>query len=170
MAERGSDAARVLARRLDWRSRGEAVGVMEDRVTMARTFTYLFGLGGTLLLLTLAFAPASDRHAGALVATALCGYAVAAWFLVGFERIPLWAFRTAPALGTILVSLAVYFGGSSVAAAYAMFYFWVALATCYFMPVRLVAAHLAFASLAFGVTLLALSDVPSAGVSHIATP
>ena len=47
-------------------------------------------------------------------------------FLILFDRLPLWAFEASPLVGTVLVSLAAYFGGSEAAAAYAMYYFWVA--------------------------------------------
>ena len=40
-------------------------------------------------------------------------------------------FNATPLLGTVLVSLGVYFGGSDAAAAYATYYFWVVLAACY---------------------------------------
>src|SRR5204863_690417 len=96
-AERAAAGARLLARRLDWREPGDPAGAGEDRTTMARTFAYLFGLGATLLLLTLAFDHAGDRNAGGLVATAVAAYLAAAWFLIAFERIPLWAFRASPA-------------------------------------------------------------------------
>ena len=84
-------------------------------------------------------------------------------FLVLFDRLPLWCFEASPLLGTVLVSLAVYFGGSEAAAAYAMYYFWVALAACYFLRPAVAAAHLALASAGYGIVLLALGDVTVPG-------
>ncbi len=52
--DRATVTGRVLADRIAWREQGEPVRVFEDPATMARTFTYLFGIGATLLLVTLA--------------------------------------------------------------------------------------------------------------------
>src|SRR4029078_7595449 len=52
VSESAGATLRPLARRLNWRGLGPSM-VREDRVTMARTFTYLFGTGGTLLLVSL---------------------------------------------------------------------------------------------------------------------
>ena len=75
-------------------------------------------------------------------------------FLALYDRLPSWVFQVAPAAGTLLVSLAVYFGGSNGADAYVMFYFWVAMAACYFLRPAGAFAHLALASAAYGVVLL----------------
>ena len=55
---------------------------------MARTYTYLFGIGATLLVISLALPHASDRDLGVMVAVAVAAYAVAAGFLIGFDRLP----------------------------------------------------------------------------------
>ena len=79
---------------------------------MARTFTYLFGIGATLLLVTLPLPHSADRDTAGLVAVAIAAYLAALGFLVLFDRLPLWFYEATPLLGTILVSLVVYFGGS----------------------------------------------------------
>ena len=89
------------------------------------------------------------------MAVAVAAYVAALGFLVLFDRLPLWFYEATPLLGTILVSLAVYFGGSDAPAAYAAYYFWVALAACYFLRPAIAAAHLALASAGYGVALLA---------------
>jgi diguanylate cyclase (GGDEF)-like protein len=60
----------------------------------------------------------------------------------------------------VLVSLGIYFGGTEAPGAYAFYYFWVALAACYFFAPRIAVAHLALASAAYGVTLLLRPDIP----------
>src|SRR5919204_606886 len=72
---------------------------------------------------------------------------------------PVRVYEATPLLGTVLVSLAVYFGGSEAAAAYAVYYFWVGLAACYFLRPAVAAAHLALASAGYGIAVLASDDV-----------
>jgi len=153
---------RVLARRLDWRGAGPSA-VREDRVTMARTFTYLFGAGATLVLLSLLFPHSPDRDTTGLLITTLVAYLVAVGFLVAWDRLPLWAFEASPLVGTLVVSLAVYFAGSEAATAYAMYYFWVALAACYFLRPAIAFVNLCMASAAYGVVLLV-------GPGHVMLP
>ena len=50
LKHRGAAARRVLVARLALPSRVADDWVLSDRATMARTFTYLFGAGATLLL------------------------------------------------------------------------------------------------------------------------
>src|SRR4051812_10258970 len=150
---RVSGTARLLGRRLNWRGL-EASAVRDDRATMARTFTYLFGAGATLLLLSLLFPHSPDRDTAGLLVATLAAYLMAAGFLVAWDRPPLWAFEASPALGTAVVSLAVYFGGSQAATAYAMYYLWIGLAACYFLRPPIAFAHLGLASAAYAFVLL----------------
>jgi diguanylate cyclase (GGDEF)-like protein len=146
-------AAQVVSGRLAWRGL-EASRVRDDRVTMARTFTYLFGMGATLVLVSFLLPHSPDRDTTGLVAVTVAAYAVALGFLVAFDRLPLWVYEAAPLLGTLIVSLAVDFGGSQAATAYAMYYFWVALAACYFLRPPIAVGHLFVASIAYGIVLL----------------
>jgi diguanylate cyclase (GGDEF)-like protein len=157
--DRATVTGRVLADRIAWREQGEPVRVFEDPGTMARTFTYLFGIGATLLLVTLLLPHSSDRDTVGMVVTAVAAYAAALGFLAFFDRLPLWFYEVSPVLGTILVSLGVYFGGSDASAAYAAYYFWVVLAACYFLRPAVAATHLALASAGYGIVLLASADV-----------
>ena len=144
---------RTLARRLNWRGLGPSM-VREDRVTMARTFTYLFGTGATLVLLSLLFPHSPGRDTTGLLITTLGAYLVAIGFLVAWDRLPLWAFETSPLAGTAVVSLAVYFSGPEAATAYALFYLWVALAACYFLRPPVAFTHLGIASAAYALVLV----------------
>jgi diguanylate cyclase (GGDEF)-like protein len=128
--------------------------VREDRVTMARTFTYLFGTGATLVLLSLLFPHSPGRDTTGLLITTLGAYLVAIGFLVAWDRLPLWAFEASPLAGTAVVSLAVYFSGPEAATAYALFYLWVALAACYFLRPPVAFTHLCIASAAYALVLV----------------
>jgi len=153
VSESGAGVTRTVRERLRWRGLAPT-GVREDRVTMARTFTYLFAAGATLVLVSLLFPHAPDRDTTGLLIAALGSYVVALGFLIAFDRLPLWVFDASPLVGTALVSLAVYFAGSQAATAYAMYYFWVALAACYFLRPPIAVAHLVVASAAYGLVLL----------------
>jgi diguanylate cyclase (GGDEF)-like protein len=157
--DRAAVTGRALADRIAWREQGEPVRVFEDPATMARTFTYLFGIGATLLLVTLPLPHSADRDTAGLVVTAIAAYLAALGFLALFDRLPLRFFEATPLLGTILVSLAVYLGGSDTPAAYATFYFWVGLAACYFLRPAVAATHLALASAGYGIALLVSAGV-----------
>ena len=77
--------------------------------------------------------------------------------------------RGVAARGTVVVSLAVYFGGSAAATAYALFYFWVALAACYFLRPRIAFTHLCIASAAYALVLArepGSRDAPRAQLGH----
>jgi diguanylate cyclase (GGDEF)-like protein len=149
---RAGTTLRTLGRRLNWRGLGPRM-VREDRVTMARTFTYLFATGATLVLLSLLFPHSAGRDTTGLLITTLAAYLVAIGFLVAWDRLPLWAFEASPLAGTVVVSLAVYFGGPAAATAYALFYLWVALAACYFLRPRIAFTHLCIASAAYALVL-----------------
>ncbi len=129
--------------------------ISEDRALMARTYAYLFGIGATLLLVTLALPHPSDRHVLGMVIPAGIAYVAAAWFILAFERIPLWVFRIAPALGALLSTAVVYFGGVGAMGAYAMYFFWVVLAACYFLRPPLALAHIALSAGLYGAVLAA---------------
>jgi diguanylate cyclase (GGDEF)-like protein len=158
LKNRAADTGRVLADRVAWRVRGRRIRVFADPATMARTFTYLFGIGATLLLVTLPLSHSADRNTAALIAIALVAYLAAGGFLILFDRLPLWSFEASPLVGTVLISLAAYFGGSETAAAYAMYYFWVAASACYFLRPAVAATHLVLASAGYGIVLIALGD------------
>jgi len=162
ISQRLRSAASVAFERLAWR-RTEAGRVREDRVTAVRTFVYLFGLGATLVLISLLPPHSPDRDTIGLVVVAAAAYAAALAFLIAFDRLPPRILEAAPLLGTVLVSLAVYFGGSEAATAYAMYYFWVGLAACYFLRPPVAVAHLVVASLAYGLVLLV-------GPGHVVLP
>ena len=61
--------------------------------------------------------------------------------MILFDRLPLWSFEASPLIGTVLITLAAYFGGPEAASAYAMYYFWVAASACYFLRPAVAGGH-----------------------------
>ena len=128
---------------------------------MARTYAYLFAVGATLALLTLALPHATDRDLLGLVLAAGLGYATAFAFMLGFDRLPMATFKFSPAVGALLVTAAIEFGGAAAVGAYAMFFFWVVLAACYFFGLGLALLHVAFCAACYGFALIvAQPDAP----------
>jgi diguanylate cyclase (GGDEF)-like protein/putative nucleotidyltransferase with HDIG domain len=127
--------------------------IVENRALMASTFAWLFGIGATLALITLLLPGAPDRNAPAFAGVALLAYLTAALFVLAYDRLAPWLFRVSPMLGNLLVAAAVVFGGTGASAAYALFYFWVALAAFYFFELRWAMVCGAVASLSYAVVL-----------------
>ncbi|HEY8778975.1 MAG TPA: diguanylate cyclase [Solirubrobacterales bacterium] len=127
--------------------------IVEDRALMARTFAYLFGIGGTLALVTLLLPGSPDRAELPFAAVAVEAYLTAALFILAYDRLPQWLFRISPMLGNLLVALAIVFGGTQAAGAYGLFYFWVALAAFYFFELRWAIVCGAVASISYAVVL-----------------
>jgi len=117
--------------RLRWSVRG--LLPVTSPVVMAQAFSYLFGIGATLALLTLLLPHDPDRFVPGIVGPAVLAYTVAAVMLIGFERIPIRVFYLLPALGAALITVVVYSGGADAAAAYAGYYFWAVLAAFFFL-------------------------------------
>jgi diguanylate cyclase (GGDEF)-like protein/putative nucleotidyltransferase with HDIG domain len=130
-----------------------ATRIVEDRALMARTFAWLFGIGATLALITLVLPGAPDRAEWPFFGVAVEAYLTAALFVLAYDRLPLWLFRLAPMLGNLLVALAIVFGGTQATGAYALFYFWVALAAFYFFELRWAMFCGAVASVSYGIVL-----------------
>jgi diguanylate cyclase (GGDEF)-like protein/putative nucleotidyltransferase with HDIG domain len=144
-----------LKARLRFTSGTSSMRIIEDKALMARTFAWLFGIGGTLALVTLLLPGAPDRSELAFAAVAVEAYLTAALFILAYDRLPHWLFRVSPMLGNLLVALALVFGGMKATGAYALFYFWVALAAFYFFELRWALICGAVASLSYAGVLLA---------------
>jgi len=142
-----------LKARLRFSSGVSTTRIVEDRALMARTFAYLFGIGGTLALVTLLLPGSPDRAELPFAAVAVEAYLTAALFILAYDRLPQWLFRISPMLGNLLVALAIVFGGTQATGAYALFYFWVALAAFYFFELRWAMVCGAVASISYAVVL-----------------
>ncbi len=150
----------MLADRLSWRHSGAPFDPETDRGFVARILATLFGFGGILLLITLLLDGSPGRDSGSLVIVAASSLCVSAFILAVYERLPVWFLRAAPAIGTILVTLTIYYAGPAASAPYAMYMAWVVIAAALFLDTRLILAHgmLAIAAYAFILYELGGSD------------
>jgi len=139
MTERG--IAGLLADRLSWRHLDGTFESETDRGWVARILAVLFGFGGVLLLSTLLLEGASGRDSESLAIVAFASVGVAIFILLLSERLPVWFLRAAPGIGTLLVSLTIYYAGAEASAAYAMSMAWVVIAAALFLDTRLILAH-----------------------------
>ena len=128
---------------------------------MARAGFYLLAVGGVLALVSLALPTDEARNVTAIFATATIALALSLVPLVGFDRLPVVAFELLASAGTLLVSSALWFGGTD---GYELFYFWVALYAAYFLCPRKVVSQLAFMVSCYGLVEFA---GPGQGVSPV---
>jgi diguanylate cyclase (GGDEF)-like protein len=162
VADRSPVGRPSLRERLSWPTISETEApISEDRAMMARTYGYLFAFGGALALVTLLLPGAPDRETAGVAVTAVLGLVTAALFAIGFDRLPMSFFKFSPVIGAVLVTAALEFGGATAAGAYGMFFFWVALAACYFFGLRLAVFHIVFCAACYAIALLVLQpDAP----------
>jgi diguanylate cyclase (GGDEF)-like protein len=124
-----------------------------ERTAMARYGAYLFGSGGTLGLLSLA-APHNPQvdELGVLV-TSLVALLAATVSFLGRGRIPAAGVHALLALGTVLISSGIYFGGMS-PTPQILFYIWNSLFVFYFFSRRAALLHVAFIAAAYALVLV----------------
>src|SRR5688500_6373024 len=147
-----------LAERLGGRGDGRADS---ERAGMARAGFYLLAVGGLLAVVSLALPTDEARNGTAIFVTATIALALSLDPLVGFDRLPVVAFELLASAGTLLVSSALWFGGTD---GYELFYFWVALYAAYFLRPRKVVGQLAFIVSCYGAVELA---GPGQGVTPV---
>jgi signal transduction histidine kinase len=138
--------------------------ISQDRPAMARTYFYLFGIGGSLLLATLPMPHSPDREVLPLVLAAIAAYSTAVGYIVGFDRLPLWTFKYGPMLGSTMIGVVLVFCGPEAVGAYAMYFFWVALSAAYFFEMRIAFANMVYAT---GIYAVVLAVRPNIGLPSL---
>ena len=150
------DFLRVMLGRLRWSVRG--LMPVTSPVVMAQAFAYLYGIGATVVLVSLLLPHDPDRFVPGLVAPALIAYVVSALMLIYFERIQPWVFSLLPGWGSVLITSLVISGGADAAVAYATIYFWAVLSAFYFLDMRYAAGTLIFTVIAYAFGLVVRDD------------
>ncbi|HEV3233024.1 MAG TPA: bifunctional diguanylate cyclase/phosphodiesterase [Candidatus Dormibacteraeota bacterium] len=105
--------------------------VPSERVTMATSGAFLYGAGATLVLLTALTNRAPETHLDVILAVVTVAFAVTAALLVGRHRIPQGFYPYITMLGSVLITMLVYFDGAD-ASSYILLYLWAALYAFYF--------------------------------------
>jgi len=107
---------------------------------MARAQAYLWGSGGTLVLISLVLTRAPGTNVAGLIGCSLLAFAVASIQWRTQSWIPAWVLWSTVALGSIVITLLMWFDGST-SSVYALFYVWAALYAFYFFSRRTAAIH-----------------------------
>ncbi|MTD44115.1 hypothetical protein GKE82_07320 [Conexibacter sp. W3-3-2] len=132
-----------------------------ERTVMAHALAFLYGAGALLVSTTLLLPhSASTEELGVAIPCVLAVGVVVA-LVVGAGRFGVGVLQTILALGTVLISQCVLFGGDG-AAAYALMYVWIALYASYFFRIGAAVAQLAFAAALYAAVLALQDDTPVA--------
>ncbi|MHB8508580.1 MAG: GGDEF domain-containing protein [Candidatus Dormibacteria bacterium] len=119
---------------------------------LSRNGAFLYGAGGTLVLVSLAMDRGPGTNIAALLAIVAAAYAVTAILIVGRDSLPVAIFPYLTAVGSLLISGLVYFDGAH-ASAYSLLYVWAAIYACYFYSHRWAAFEVLWIGLLSGVEL-----------------
>jgi PAS domain S-box-containing protein len=125
-------------------------GLFDVRVK-ARSIAYLYAVGATLGLLTLAFPHPDEVRDVPLIVLACIAYVIAAVIWLVADRLTDWHIHVVLAVGTVIISLANYYAGP--ATLYPVLYMWTALYAFYFFPTRQALAHAALVAVSYAVVL-----------------
>jgi diguanylate cyclase (GGDEF)-like protein len=123
-------------------------------------FLFLAGASIAVLALVVGQTPADEPR---MIATAASGFGIAGLLLVGYDRLPGWAFPILLACGTMLIEWTIYSSGESTSA-FAMFYFWIAIYAFYFFSRRMAVVQLLFIAASYAAVLAVIPDAPNPSV------
>jgi diguanylate cyclase (GGDEF)-like protein len=128
----------------------------DDTSLISRVIGVLYGAGAILVSASLLLPhPADSKDAGIFAIAATAGIsAVLLWVLA--QRLPAWALQVMIGLGSVLISLCVYFAGQP--SAYVAMFIWVVLASGFFFPGRPTAIQMAWLVITYGIVLFAIPD------------
>jgi PAS domain S-box-containing protein len=128
----------------------ELPGLFDVRVK-ARSIAYLFAVGASLGLLTLAFPHNAEVRDIPLIVLALTAYVIAAAVFLVADRLSDWHIHAVLAAGTVIISLANYYAGP--ATLYPILYTWTTLYAFYFFPMREALAQMAVVAVSYAIVL-----------------
>ena len=131
----------------------------QDKVAMVRTFIYLYGIGGTLVLASLALPGDPDRWPPGIWGITLLAYLNVALMVWRFDRLPMWFLHALPPVGAVMVSVVVYAGGADTVTVYATIFFWVVLSAVQFFSLRSALLNIAWVGVCYAVLLTIMPGV-----------
>jgi signal transduction histidine kinase len=130
---------------------------------MSRGLAFLFGAGAALVAVSLLLPHSSNTHEPALLIAAGAAFLTAAGLVRLAARTPVRALQVVLALGTVLITVCVVYGGDS-ASAYPLMYVWVALYAAYVFTPRAAMAQTAGAAGACAAAFLIENDTRAPSV------
>ena len=133
-----------------------------DTGLIARIIGVLYGAGAVLVALSLLLPHPAQSNDGAILAIAGAAALVAALMPGAARRLPSWLLQVVIGVGSILISLCVYFAGQP--GAYGAMFIWVVLVSAFFFPGRRTVAQLAWLLVVYAVVLY---SIPANGYSPL---
>ena len=147
-----------LLSRLKWEI-SDVLLPSQDKTAMVRTFVYLYGIGGTLVLASLFLEGSPDRWAPGIWGPAVLALLTTGLMLWLFDRLPMWFLYALPPVGCVLVSVVVYAGGADTVTVYATIFFWVVLSAVQFFSLRVALLNIAWVGVCYAALLAAMPGV-----------
>jgi diguanylate cyclase (GGDEF)-like protein/putative nucleotidyltransferase with HDIG domain len=146
--------------RFPWAAPQEAAGhEATSPAVRARALAWLYTAGPTLALLTLVLPNSRDTNDVGILALIGAAYVGATFTVLWGPHLRSWALSLLAALGSLLISGAIYFQGNDTGS-YGYFYLWVTLYAFYFETRRVAFGHLALIGSAFA-AVLAVDQPPN---------
>jgi len=133
-----------------------------DTGLISRVIAVLYGAGAVLVALSLLLPHPSASNDGAILAIAGTAATVATLLFAFARRPPDWVLQVMVGLGSVLISLCVYFAGQP--GSYVAMFIWVILVSAFFFPGRRTVAQLAWL---FAVYAAVLYSIPANGYSPL---
>ena len=150
---RPDDVKTSLRQRLGWKDVHLASRKPREDPRLLATFAiYLYAAGGTVILVSYPLPSWPEQNDLGLLAVAGICYGAALFVLLAFDRLTRRTFEVAAALGTLLVTAAIYFRADATGA-YLLFYFWVGLFSFSFFHRKSALLQFALIGLAYGAVL-----------------
>jgi diguanylate cyclase (GGDEF)-like protein/putative nucleotidyltransferase with HDIG domain len=143
-----------LRERLSWRNAiVNGIDAPARRAPLAPTAALLFGAAAAICLVGVLVPGDAQRDDGVLIGTAAAAALVAAFLLLGNERVPPWTYHPIGVIGTGVSSAAAYGWGSETAYG-PLLYVWVTMFAFYVFNRGAALVHLAFMAAAYAVVLV----------------
>jgi diguanylate cyclase (GGDEF)-like protein/putative nucleotidyltransferase with HDIG domain len=119
----------------------------------ARVLGSLYGVGATLVGLTVLLPHSARSNDAGILAIVVVAYAIGALLWWRARSLPDWALPVALAVGSTLVTALAYFSGEA-PSPLVFFYLWVFLFSAYFFTKRVAALQIAYVGVAYGALLV----------------
>lgn len=132
---------------------GEPFDVSRDSSIRARAMALLFIAGGTIGALSMVLPHPAAANAAALWSNIALAYVAGLIVLAAGARFPGWFFHVGLVVGALLVTRAILVSGES-NSFYSVWFLWIGLYAFYFFSRAAAAAHVAWASALYAVTLI----------------
>ncbi|MEA2368208.1 MAG: hypothetical protein QOH38_926 [Thermoleophilaceae bacterium] len=159
--------ARLERRLLALVIRPGAAGRVVSPELLQRLLAFLFVSGATIGVASMIFPQPPGTSVLGLFAVYGAAYIAGILLFLGHGRAPAWTAEVALGVGTVLVTLAIHFTMARTGV-YAMFYVWVSISACYFLPWERAFLQIGVIAALFGAVLV-WEDAPAAGEAWVIT-